>query len=196
MASVAVADLGEELPRVGVEDRGHLAVAAFGIGERAVEKGGHVRGREGLELEHERPRREGGVHEHGGVVRRRADQHDRAVLHVGQQHVLLRLVEAVDFVDEEDRAHAAELVARAVAHLADFGDVGDHARTAHEVAARGLGDHLGERGLAAAGRTEQDDVREAVRLDHAAEQLAGPEDVRLSGDLLERAGTHPRGKRL
>ena len=129
-------------------------------------------------------------------MRRRADQHDRAVLHVGQQHVLLRLVEAVDFVDEEDRAHAAELVARAVADLADFGDVGDHARAAHEVAARGLGDHLRECGLAAAGRTEEDDVRQSVRLDHAAEQLAGTEDVCLSGDLLERAGAHPRGKRL
>ena len=129
-------------------------------------------------------------------MRRRADQHDRAVLHVGQQHVLLRLVEAVDFVDEEDRAHAAELVARAVADLADFGDVGDHARAAHEVAARGLGDHLRERGLAAAGRAEEDDVREAVRLDHAAEELAGPEDVRLSGDFLERARPHARRKRL
>ena len=125
-----------------------------------------------------------------------ADQDDRAVLHVGQQHVLLGLVEAVYLVDEEDRAHAAELVAGAVAHLADVGDVGDHARAAHELALRGAGDDFREGGLAAAGRTEEDDVREAVRLDDAAEELAGPEDVRLSGDLLECAGAHARRERL
>ena len=129
-------------------------------------------------------------------MRRRADQDARAVLHVGQEDVLLGFVEAVDLVDEEDRAHAAELVARAVAHLADLGDVGDHARAAHEFALRGARDHLREGGLAAAGRAEEDDVREAVRLDHAAEELAGPEDVRLSGDFLERARPHARRERL
>ena len=102
----------------------------------------------------------------------------------------------MDLVDEEDRAHAAELVAGAVAHLADFGDVGDDARAAHELALRGAGDDLREGGLAAAGRAEEDDVREAVRLDDAAEELAGPEDVRLPGDLLERARPHARRERL
>ena len=89
-----------------------------------------------------------------------------------------------------------QLVAGAVADLADVGDVGDDARAAHELALRGAGDDLREGGLAAAGRTEEDDVREAVRLDDAAEELAGPEDVRLSGDFLERARPHARRQRL
>ena len=38
------------------------------------------------------------------VFRRRAEQADGAAFHIGQQRVLLRAVEAVDFVDEEDRA--------------------------------------------------------------------------------------------
>ena len=36
-------------------------------------------------------------------MRRRADQTDHAALHIRQQHVLLRLVEPVDLVDEQDR---------------------------------------------------------------------------------------------
>ena len=121
-----------------------------------------------------------------------ADEDDRAVLDVREKGILLGLVEAVDLVDEEDRAGSAEFGARAVADLADLRDVRDDARTAHEVPARRLRDDLGERCLAAAGRTEQDDVRETVRLDDAPEQLAVAEDVALAHHLVKRARTHPR----
>jgi hypothetical protein len=43
----------------------------------------------------------------GRVLGRRADQDDRAPLDVGQEGVLLGLVEAVDLVHEQDRALAA-----------------------------------------------------------------------------------------
>ena len=42
----------------------------------------------------------------GGVLRGGADEDDRAVLDVGQDDILLGLVEAVDLVDEEDGALA------------------------------------------------------------------------------------------
>ena len=43
-----------------------------------------------------------------GVLGRRADERDRAVLDVRQQRVLLGLVEAMDLVEEEDRARAVQ----------------------------------------------------------------------------------------
>jgi hypothetical protein len=56
------------------------------------------------------------------VLRRRPDQRDKALLDRGQQGVLLGLVEAVDLVEEEDRAAAAgPALAGAGDDLADLG---------------------------------------------------------------------------
>ena len=59
-------------------------------------------------LQHEdlRARQQRGVHLERRVLGRRADQHDVAGLDARQEGVLLRLVEAVDLVDEDDRAPA------------------------------------------------------------------------------------------
>ena len=51
-------------------------------------------------------REQRGVQLERRVLRGRADQPDRAALHIGQKRVLLRLVEAMDLIDEEDRAAA------------------------------------------------------------------------------------------
>ena len=51
-----------------------------------------------------RAREQRRVHLEVRVLGRRADQRDEPLLDRGQQRVLLRLVEAVDLVEEEDRA--------------------------------------------------------------------------------------------
>ena len=80
-----------------------------------------------LEAPDAHPRQERGVDLEVGVLGRRADERDRAVLDVGQQRVLLGLVEAVDLVEEQDRARAVE--GQPVLRLGDRGaDLGD-ART-------------------------------------------------------------------
>ena len=93
------------------------------------------------------------------VLRRRADQDDAAFLDVGQQHVLLRAVEAVQFIDEQDGAPAGvgQLGAGFFEQLAHFLDAdGDGVELAKD-ALRVLGDDVGQRGLAAAGRAVEDD---------------------------------------
>ena len=63
-----------------------------------------------------------------GILGRRADEHDVAGFDARQKRVLLRLVEAVDLVDEDDRAPARR-AAQALGvghHLADFLDAGEH----------------------------------------------------------------------
>ena len=85
------------------------------------------------------------VHLERRVLRRRADQDDRAGLDVRQERVLLRLVEAVDLVDEEHRPPAA-LAARCVGRGDDLADLLDAGRDGAE------GDEVGagERARAAA----------------------------------------------
>ena len=72
--------------------------------------------RVGLELVHLRAGEERGVHLEVRVLGRRADQRHEPFLDAGEQRVLLRLVEAVDLVEEEDRpppARAEPLARRA-----------------------------------------------------------------------------------
>ena len=86
-----------------------------------------------------------------GFSRRRADQRHDAVLDRRQQRVLLRLVEAVDLVEEEDRALPlrAEPLAGAREHAAHVGDRGGHRRELLEGGSRRVRDDPRERRLAA-----------------------------------------------
>jgi hypothetical protein len=132
------------------------------------------------------------------VLGRGADERDQAAFDVGEQHVLLALAEAVDLVEEQDRslARVAEAGLGLVEDLADARDADAGGVLSLEVAIEVQGNDLGERRLAGAGRAVEEDAREAVGLEHAAEELAGAEDVPLAGNLVERAGTHPNGQGL
>jgi hypothetical protein len=71
-----------------------------------------------------RAREEGRVDLEVRVLGRRADQRQRPLLDRRQERVLLRLVEAVDLVEEEDRPPPmrAEALPRGRDHLAHLGD--------------------------------------------------------------------------
>ena len=70
--------------------------------EQLAERGGV----EPVEDQHLRAAEQRGVEFEAGVLGRRADQRDRAALDEGQEAVLLRAVEAVDLVHEQQRALA------------------------------------------------------------------------------------------
>ena len=134
-----------------------------------------------------------------GILRRRADQDDRAVFDVRQQRILLRFVEAVNLVDEQDGA----LVIHLQALFGLFDDAADVAHARHhgvdllEVAARGVGDDHRQRGLARARRPPQQDRGEQpIGLDGAPQEPPRPDDVVLPDVFVERTGAHPRGQRL
>ena len=61
---------------------------------------------EAIEGQHRGARKKRGVEFEGRVLGRGTDERDRAVLHVGKKAVLLRAVETMDFVDEQQRALA------------------------------------------------------------------------------------------
>jgi hypothetical protein len=104
----------------------------------------------------------------GRVLGGRADEADRAALDVGQKGVLLGLVEAMDFVDEERGARAEGRGFFGVDHdLLDFLDAGEHGGELDEGGAGLLGDDFGERGFADSRRAPEDDRGRVVGLDQA-----------------------------
>ena len=140
-----------------------------------------------LEHEHARPGQERRVDLERRVLCRCADENHRPVLDVGQDHVLLGLVEAVNLVDEEDRAPSlhAEAVLGVPDDGAEIGDSRSYSAHGTEVALRGVGHQVGESRLAGARRAPEDDGGYAVGLDAAAEDSIGPDDVLLPDELVE-----------
>ncbi len=184
--------------RLRVHRRARAAETALRIGERAFHHADHVLHRHRFELENLRTRNERRVDVEIRVVRRRPDEPNNSALDVRQQHVLLRLVETVDLVDEQDRRFPAQLApgARLVDLRADLRDVRLHAVERLETRAGRARDHAGERGFPRARRTVENQRGEAVALDRAAQQLARRENVLLARHLVERARPHPRRQGL
>ena len=150
-----------------------------------------------LQHEHLRARQQRRVHLERRILRRRADQDDVAGLDAREEGVLLRLVEAMDLVHEDDRppAHAPPPILRRGHDLLDLLDAGEHGAERHEVRLRDVGDHARERRLAGAWRSPEDDRLQQVALDRLAQRLAWREDVVLPDDLVERARAHAFGER-
>jgi hypothetical protein len=194
---VAVRDPHERFESVVVEHDTRRAQTPFRIGERAANERGDVFVRERVQYEDPRAREQRRIHFERWVLRRRADQRDRAVLDVGQDRILLRLVEAMDLIDEEHGSLAER------ARAFGFGDDGSQVRhtradggKADERRTRRAGDHFGERRLSRAGRSPQNHRRYVVGLDRAPQRMAFTDDVALADVFGERARTHPRCERL
>ena len=157
----------------------HLGVEraepALAILERAPEDALDGLLREPVQDEHLRPRQQRGVHLERRVLGGGADEDDVAGFDARQERVLLRLVEAVDLVDEDDGppAGAAPAILRRRHHLLDLLDAGEHGAERHEPRLRELGDDARQRGLAGAGRPPEDDRLEHVALDGSAQRRAG-----------------------
>src|SRR5205823_2885953 len=101
------------------------------------------------------------------VLGRRTDQDEQALLDEREEHVLLGAGEAVDLVEEEDRALAplAEAGAGAFGDLTDVLDARADCREGLERLGADARDEAGDRRLPRAGRAPEDDRREAVGLD-------------------------------
>ena len=101
-----------------------MAEAALFVGQGAVDQLFELLDLEGLELENLGAGDEGAVDVEEGVVGRGADQAQVSALDVGQEDVLLRFVEVVDLVDEQDRfpSGGSKTVRSGGDHFPHFGD--------------------------------------------------------------------------
>ena len=181
---------GDHLPDVLLaSQQGGEPVPAHQFG-----RGGGV---EGVEAEQRRARHERRVDLKVGVLGGGADQSDQAVLHRGQQRVLLGLVEPVDLVKEQDGAFA--VLAQPAAGPLDGGpgvlDGGGHRGELLEGLGGGGGHHPGQGGLARPRRPPQDHRRQPVGLDQLPQRPARPDQMILAHDLVQGAGPQPSGQR-
>src|SRR5436190_18907053 len=154
--------------------------------------------RERLEHEHPTPRQQRPRQLEARVLGGRPDQRHDAVLDPREKRVLLRLVEAVYLLAEQDRA--APLVLQAL-----FGGLDDLADSAHalgdgrerfELAVGVVGDNAREGGLPRSGRAPEDARPDLAAADQLAQRLPRAEQVLLTEELVERRGSHAGGKRL
>ena len=193
---VAIANFGQVCCGILVYSDLCRAQAAPGIGDGAVDEGVQVRGGQRPQFEDERAGNERAVDVEERIHRRRADQAHGAALDIRQQDILLRFVEAVDFVDEKDRACAvAREPHRGGRHdLANFGHRALHPAEAFEAGLAGARDDFREAGFPRAGRSVEHDGRKPVGFDRAAEKLAGTENMFLPDIFLQGPRPHPLGQ--
>ena len=125
------------------------------------------------------------------------DQGDPAVLHAGQQGVLLRLGEAVDLVDEQHRLATAahQLGASGVDGRAHLLHPGGDGRDLDEVTVGLLAQDRGDGGLAGAGRPPEQQRHRLVALDQLAQRRPRRPQLLLADQLVERPRPHPHGQR-
>src|ERR1035437_2953790 len=143
-------------------------------------------------------REQRGVHLEVGVLRRGADEGHRAVFNVREKRVLLGLVEAVYFVDEEDGLLAVEdqLFAGFGHEGADFGDTVHDGRVGRESGAGRVGQDAGEAGLAAAGWTPQEKRAQAAALEGPSQRASFADQLLVADDFIDVAWTHSRRQGL
>ena len=114
----------------------------------------------------------------------------------GQKTVLLRLVEAVDLVDEEQRAAARAVPdARRLEDALQIGDAGEDGADLLEGQVGGVGQQPGDGCLARAGRPPEDQRAELAGRHHGADRPLGAEQMVLADDLVEPGRAQPVGER-
>ena len=147
-------------------------------------------------------------HQHSGTRQQRrvqfetrifgggADQNDGAVFHHRQEAVLLGAVEAVNLVDEQQRAlPGLAAAARLLEHLLQVRDAGEDRGDLLEMQVGRLRQKPRHRGLAGAGRAPEHEAAERARRQHAGKRAVGPEQMILPDHLVELLRAQPVGKR-
>src|SRR2546425_3202691 len=189
----------EQLRRLLTESYFSLLRSPFVLQiERSVDHRQDLLIRERLQHEHPAPRQQRARQLEGRILGRRADERDDAVLDPGEKRVLLRLVEAMDLVAEEDRT--LPLILQPLLGLSDnfahSRDAFGHRGKRLEVPVGVIRDDLGERGFAGPRWAPEDARSQVAPTDQITERFPRTEEVLLTEELLERLGAHARSERL
>src|SRR5438046_3195687 len=179
-------------------DASCLPHLASRLREGAPQDRGDIGRRQGLEYEDSTPRQQRGRQLEARVLGRGADQRDDPVLDPGQERILLRPVEPVNLVAEENRAAAfvLEPLLRLLDDLPHPRHTLGHGRKRLELAGGVVGDETGERGLARAGGPPEDARPHVAAADQLPQGFAGPEQVLLTEEVFEAGRAHAGGEGL
>ena len=144
---------------------------------------------------HPGPGQQGRVHLERRVLRGGAHEHHRAALDVGQEGVLLRLVEAVHLVDEEHGGDVRVLPG-VLDRRAYVADAGEHGGQARPPGPGGMRQDPRQGGLAGPGRSPEDHRGDASRVGQAREGTPGAQEVPLAHEIGQRRRAHARRQGL
>ncbi len=195
---IAVAHVDQKLGGVVVDRDVESPESTELVLQGAVDQLPQVFGLKRLELKDLTPAEKSSVDGEERVLGRGADEDHDSFLDIGEERILLRLVEAVDFVDEEQCAAGFRFQAFAsrFENGAEFLHATADGAELHE-GGSGFGrQQPRERRLAAAGRSVEDDRPEPISLEEPPQELALIEKMALPGELGESPRAHPRCQRL
>ena len=131
------------------------------------------------------------------VFRRRADENNAALFDEGQEGILLRFVEAVNFIDEQNGFFAEPpALFRLFHHLLDFFDSAGDGGEVDEIGFGAAGDDPRERGFADARRPPENHGADVVAFDEAAQNPAFSQQVFLPAVFVQRLRPQPRRQGL
>ena len=197
MAGVALGAIGQVHERVVVDPEVLIAETARLVGERALQERAQVVDAEGFESEQRRAREERAGQREERVLGGGTDEDEQSFLDVGKQRVLLRAIEAVHLVEEEDGAPTL-LTDAGPGTLRDLADIlhpgGDRGERLERLGRRPR-DQSGDGGLAGTRRPPEDHRRQAVGLDQDPQWTTRTEELLLAEHLVERPGPQPGGQR-
>ena len=165
--------------------------------ERALKELRQLIGVKRLEHIYRCPGQQCAVDLEGWVLGGRTDEGHQSLLDIGKKRVLLRFVEAVDFVDEKD-GMAARLCKGGLGAgdgIPNVLDPGQHRRQGDEVGIERVGHQSRQGRLADAGRTPQDHRVRLTGRECNGQRLARCQEVALSDDFAHRPRSQPFGQR-
>ena len=146
--------------------------------------------------QHLAAREKRGIDLEARVLGGRANQGDGAVLDIGQEAVLLRAVEAMDLVDEQQRLLTGLAAVPGLGeNLLEVGDARKHSGNGDEPQTDGVGEQPCDAGLAGSRRPPQDHRGEAAGGDHPPDRAVGTGQMLLPDDLVERRRPQSVGER-
>ena len=194
---VAVGPAADSLQDVGRRLEVGTAEAALRVGEGAAQDQDDFRFGERLEDQNLGARQQGCDHLEGGVLGGGADQGDGPALDVGEEGVLLCLVEAMDLVHEQDGPlpPAPQSPLRLGDDLLDLLDPRGHGGEGNEGRPDVAGDQHGERRLARSRRAPEDEGGNLPLRQCDPQDLSIAQEMGLADELLQAARPHPIGQR-
>ena len=116
---------------------------------------------------------------------------------MGQQRVLLALVETVDLVDEEDRAEPlfGTYAPRFLDCFAQLGDTGEHGGDLDEARFDLVSEAFGDRCFASPRRSPEDHAGHPSKRQRPREDRSRSRQMRLADDVDQPLWTHPFSER-
>ncbi len=188
----------EELHRLFVDIDFEFSQPPFAVFDGSLHDLSQFVARERLEGEHLTATEKCSVDREEWVFRGGSNEDDDAFFDVGQEGILLSLIEAVDFIEKEERALPGrfEPFAGSFEDRSEFPDAAADGAELFESGLRFGGQEPGECRLAAAGRPIEEDRPEPVSFEEPPQEFAFGEKMPLADEFGERPRAHASGQGL